>query len=182
MKPFEGDVPDDPMEWDNLRKSKTFKRENQPLKLLKGFRFIPQRIAYGYDPTTGWYAIVVEYEKSRSLSDFMHWQYNRLRRSHETVEDVEQALEPVRGMLASLALVHEKGLVHQDLKPAHVLLRPDCPEAVIIDWGLARKIDEPLSEERRSFSWLHAAPEWADIDVATSAGGGTRTCMPLASW
>jgi serine/threonine protein kinase len=170
MKPFEGDIPDDPLEWNNLRKSKTLKRENQALKLLKGLAFIPQRIAHGYDPLTGWYAIVVEYETSRSLGDFMHWQYNRLRRHHETSEDIEQALEPLLKTLASLALVHEKGLVHQDLKPAHVFLRPDLPEAVLIDWGLARKIDEPLSEERRSLSWLHASPERADIDALTSAG------------
>ncbi|MCU0787653.1 MAG: protein kinase [Verrucomicrobia bacterium] len=170
MRPFEGDIPDDPMEWDRLRKSKTLKRENQALKLLKGVRFIPQRMAHGYDPTTGWYAIVVEYEKSGSLKDFIHWQYNRLRRHHETPEDVEQVLEPVLKLLASLSIVHDKGLVHQDLKPAHVFLRPDCPEAVLIDWGLARKVDEPLSEERRSLSWLHAAPERADMDVLTCAG------------
>jgi len=60
-------------------------------------------------------------------------------------------------------------VVHQDLKPAHVLLRPDSAEAVLIDWGLARKIDEPLSEESRSLSWLHASPERADINVLTSA-------------
>lgn len=38
MKPFEGDIPDDPLEWNSLRKSKTLKRENGALKLLKGAR------------------------------------------------------------------------------------------------------------------------------------------------
>lgn len=169
MKPFEGDVPDDPSEWDNLRKNKTLKRENQALKLLKGLSFIPQRVAHGYDPTTGWYAIVIENEPSHSLNDFIDRQYNRLRRHHETDADVEKALHPVLMILNSLTMVHEKGLVHQDLKPAHVLLRSDSREAVLIDWGLARKIDEPLSEEKRSISWLHAPPERADIDVLATA-------------
>src|SRR6185369_1446977 len=103
-KPFEGDIPDNPLEWDSLRKSKTLKRENQALKLLKGLGFIPQRIAHGYDPATGWYAIVVEHEKSRSLSHFIVGYYNRLHRRYETPADVENALEPVLMILNSLAI------------------------------------------------------------------------------
>jgi serine/threonine protein kinase len=170
MKPFEGDIPDDPLEWDNLRKSKTLKRENQALKLLKGLAFIPQRIAHGYDPATGWYAIVVECEQSRSFSSFIDRRYNQLHRRHETPADVESALEPVLMILNSLAIIHDKGLVHQDLKPAHVFLRPASPEAVLIDWGLARKIDEPFSEERRSCSWIYAPPERSDVNILASAG------------
>jgi serine/threonine protein kinase len=170
MKPFEGDIPDDPLEWDNLRKSKTLKRENQALKLLKGLAFIPQRIAHGYDPATGWYAIVVECEQSGSFSHFMDRHYNRLHRRHETPADVESALEPVLMLLNSLAIIHDKGLVHQDLKPAHVFLRTASSEAVLIDWGLARLVDEPLSEERRSCSWIHAPPERSDVNVLASAG------------
>jgi serine/threonine protein kinase len=170
MKPFEGDIPDDPLEWDNLRKSKTLKRENQALKLLKGLAFIPQRIAHGYDPATGWYAIVVEREPNRSFSHFMDRHYNRLHRRHETPADVESALAPVLMLLNSLAIIHDKGLVHQDLKPAHVFLRPASSEAVLIDWGLARLIDEPLSEERRSCSWIHAPPERSDLNILASAG------------
>lgn len=169
MKPFEEDIPDDPLQWDSLRKSKTLKRENQALKLLKGLEFIPQRIAHGYDPATGWYAIVVQFEKSRSLRNFTDQYYNRLHRRHETVADVESALELVLMVLNSLTIVQGKELVHQDLKPAHVFLRPASPEAVLIDWGLARKIIEPLSEERRSGSWLHAPPERSDINMLASA-------------
>ena len=169
MKPFEGDIPDNPLEWDSLRKSKTLKRENQALKLLKGLGFIPQRVAHGYEPITGWYAIVVEYEPSGSFSSFMDRHANRLHRRHETAADVDSALEPVRMLLNALAIVHDKGVVHQDLKPGHVFLRPASPEAVLIDWGLARKIDEPLSEERRSGSWIHAPPERWNLDHVTTA-------------
>jgi serine/threonine protein kinase len=170
MPPFEGDIPDDPLAWDSLRKSKTLKRENQALKLLKGLAFIPQRIAHGYDPATGWYAIVVEWEQSRSFSNFIDRHYNQLHRRHETPADVESALEPVLMILNSLAIIHDKGLVHQDLKPAHVFLRPASPEAVLIDWGLARKVDEPFSEERRSCSWTYAPPERSDVNMLACAG------------
>lgn len=169
MKPFEGDIPDDPLEWDSLRKSKTLKRENQALKQLKGIAFIPQRIAHGYDPVTGWYAIAIQLEAGRSLQNLMDRQHNRLRRHHESAQDVAQALEPLLMLLNSLAVVHDRGLVHQDLKPAHVLLRADSPEAALIDWGLARQVDEPLSEEKRSCSWIHAPPERLDVTVAAAA-------------
>jgi serine/threonine protein kinase len=169
MKPFEGDIPDDPLEWDRLRKSKTLKRENQALKQLKGIGFIPQRIAHGYDPVTGWYAIVIQWEAGRSLQSLIDRRHNRLRRHHESAQDVAQALEPVLMLLNSLAVVHEQGLVHQDLKPAHVLLRADGMEAALIDWGLARQMDEPLSEEKRSCSWIHTPPERLDVTVPAAA-------------
>jgi len=168
-KPFEGDIPDDPLEWNKLRKSKTLKRENQALRLLKGLRFIPQHVAHGYDPVTGWYAIVVEHEPSRALSDYLIQQHNRRQRHHESPAEIGKSLDLVRMVLNSLAIVHDQGLVHLDLKPGHVFLRPDSPEAVLIDWGVARKIDEPLADDRRSISWLHAAPERADMDMQTSA-------------
>jgi serine/threonine protein kinase len=170
MKPFEGDIPDDPLEWDRLRKSKTLKRENQALKLLQGLTFIPQRIAHGYDPVTGWYAIVVECEQSRSFSSFIDRRYNQLHRRHETPADVESALAPLLLLLNSLAIIHDRGVVHQDLKPAHVFLRPAASEAVLIDWGLARRVDEPLSEERRSCSWIYAPPERSDVSMLATAG------------
>jgi serine/threonine protein kinase len=169
MKPFEGDIPDDPLEWDRLRKSKTLKRENQALKQLKGVAFIPQRLAHGYDPVTGWYAIVVELNPGRSLEEFIAWRSNRLHRHRESATEAAQALAPVLKLLSSLAVVHDRGLVHQDLKPAHVLLRPDGAEAALIDWGLARKVDESLSEEKRSCSWIHAPPERLDVSVTAAA-------------
>lgn len=169
MKPFEADIPDDPLEWNKLRKSKSLKRENQALKLLKGLHFIPQHVAHGYDPVTGWYAIAVEHEQSRPLSEFLIQLHNRHRRHHESLEEARNTLEVVQMILNSLAVVHDKGLVHHDLKPAHVFLRPGSPEAVLIDWGVARKIDEPLSDDRRSISWLHAAPERADMDIQVNA-------------
>lgn len=168
-KPFEGDIPDDPSEWNKLRKSKTLKRENQALRLLKGLHFIPQHVAHGYDPVTGWYAIVVEHEPSRPLSELLILQHNRRRRHHESPAEADQALDLVKMILNALAIVHDQGLVHLDLKPAHVFLRPDSTEAVLIDWGVARKIDEPLADDRRSVSWLHAAPERTDLKVPAVA-------------
>jgi serine/threonine protein kinase len=50
-----------------------------------------------------------------------------------------EALEYIRQIGDALILVHEKGLLHRDLKPSNIMMRAGKPEAVLIDFGLARQ-------------------------------------------
>jgi serine/threonine protein kinase len=47
---------------------------------------------------------------------------------------------------AGLAHVHERGLVHRDVKPGNIMVRPDG-RAVLLDFGLALAPGEPLPDD-----------------------------------
>src|SRR5438034_176055 len=50
-----------------------------------------------------------------------------------------EAARLVRRLALAVAAMHEQGVIHRDLKPGNVLLRPSG-EAVIMDFGLARSL------------------------------------------
>jgi serine/threonine protein kinase len=66
---------------------------------------------------------------------------------------------------AGLAAVHKQKLVHRDIKPCNIMVSLGDGGAVtakIIDLGLAKGLNEPLSEARISMSGVFAGtPEFA---------------------
>jgi len=50
-----------------------------------------------------------------------------------------KALRYIRQIGAALTVVHEKGLLHRDIKPHNIMVRASRDEAVLIDFGIARE-------------------------------------------
>lgn len=60
------------------------------------------------------------------------------------------ALHYIRQIAEALIVVHRQGLLHLDVKPQNIMVRLDKPEAVLIDFGLARELNSALSRDTTS--------------------------------
>jgi two-component system sensor kinase len=72
-----------------------------------------------------------------------------------------EAIAIARSVLAALDAAHERGVLHRDVKPANVILKPGerFPEAVLIDFGLARS-------------------DWLDAGIRDEPAGTVRYMSP----
>lgn len=89
--------------------------------------------------------LVVEHLPGGSLNQLLEEGKPQLSLAHA----VEIALQMAR----ALTHVHERGYVHMDLKPQHLYFRRpstenDIGEAVLIDFGIARRIGETIREDQ----------------------------------
>lgn len=80
----------------------------------------------------------------------------------------ERALEIIRQIASGLAVVHDKGLVHRDVKPANILFRDDGT-AVLTDFGVAKDLD--LDSELTQFGIAVGSPAYSSPEQAQ--------CQPL---
>lgn len=75
----------------------------------------------------------------------------------------ERALAIVRQIASGLAVVHDKGLVHRDVKPANILFRDDG-SAVLTDFGVAKDLD--IDSELTHFGIAVGSPAYSSPEQA----------------
>ena len=106
--------------------------------------------------------IVMEYVAGGSLEERL--------REHGPL-GAREAVDLLRGVVAGLAAVHARGVVHGDVKPANVLLTPDGTPK-LSDFGVAqreRAATVTLATAPRGLTPRYAAPEVAAGGRATPA-------------
>eukprot|EP00928_Gymnodinium_smaydae_P049711 TRINITY_DN33384_c0_g1_i1.p1 TRINITY_DN33384_c0_g1~~TRINITY_DN33384_c0_g1_i1.p1 ORF type:complete len:722 (-),score=158.96 TRINITY_DN33384_c0_g1_i1:107-2272(-) len=69
-----------------------------------------------------------------------------------------RAREVTYGLLSALEHIHERGLVHRDVKPENILLAP-CGRTVLSSFGIATRITERQEIASRCGSQSYVAPE-----------------------
>ena len=93
--------------------------------------------------------------------------------------EAKLALEIAVQVVAGLAAIHKKDLVHRDIKPTNVMVSLEEGGAVtakIIDLGLAKAINEPLSEAAISMPGVFAGtPEFASPEQFAGVGVDIRS-------
>ncbi|MFQ4144962.1 serine/threonine-protein kinase [Chlorogloeopsis sp. ULAP02] len=83
------------------------------------------------------WCMAMEYIQGRHLADIV---VNR------GILPEAEALGYIRQIGEALTVVHKQGLLHRDVKPANIIVRADKPEAVLIDFGIAREFSPDLPQ------------------------------------
>ena len=102
---------------------------------------------YGVEEVGGRRYLVLEYVEGETLDA-------RLGRGPMEIDD---AVEVAAGVARALEAAHEKGIIHRDLKPGNIMVTSGG-DVKVLDFGLARAVDAPLSGATDSPTVLSPSP------------------------
>ncbi len=119
------------------RNLETFKYEAELVMKLKHDNVIE---IIDYFMLNGTAYIVMPYEHGMGLNS-----YAKQFRGEMTEQDIAFMMS---GILSAVNMFHEHNIVHLDLKPGNIWIRPN-KEALILDFGSARFIDDPQKKKEQ---------------------------------
>lgn len=126
---------------------KAFKDETEIVMRLKHRNIIEITNFFEMNGTA---YLVMPYEYGCTLSKYI---------TIEKDADERDLLNIVEGVFSAVQMFHENNIIHLDLKPGNIWLRPN-KEALILDFGTARIIDDPVkSKQPPMHTPGYAAPE-----------------------
>ncbi len=102
-----------------------FEREAEAVGTLSHDHILP---LYDFGEQSPWYYLVMPYVEGGTLRDYL------LKRTSLTLEEAGSFLEQIA---EALQYAHDHDVVHRDVKPSNILLRPDG-HAYLGDFGLAK--------------------------------------------
>ena len=125
---------------------KAFKEETEIVMQLKHRNIIE---IINFFEMNGTAYIVMPYEYRMTLSKYISYNHN----------NEADLLSITEGIFSAVKMFHDNNIIHLDLKPGNIWIRPN-KEALILDFGTARIIDDPIkSQQQPMFTPGYAAPE-----------------------
>ncbi|MCS7283022.1 MAG: serine/threonine protein kinase, partial [Anaerolineae bacterium] len=106
--------------------------------------------------------LVMDFVEGQSLADLIG--------QHGALPE-NQVLGWTAQLLDALAYCHSKGIIHRDIKPQNVIIRPDG-RAVLVDFGLV-KLWDPRDPRTRTAMRGMGTPEYAPPEQYEMAAGHT---------
>jgi serine/threonine protein kinase len=95
------------------------------------------------------WCMVMEYIEGEDLGSFVE---------NQGVLSETEALRYIQQIGSALTLVHDNGLLHRDIKPQNIMLRSGKSEAVLIDFGIARKFIPNITDNHTQMLDPYFAP------------------------
>jgi len=100
--------------------------------------------------------IVLEWLEGEPLEVMLQ----RERAQGTMIRTVQEAMRLLAPVAEALALAHERGIVHRDVKPSNVFVMAEGRRCKLIDFGIAKLVDEtPRVDGRETFTPAYGAPE-----------------------
>jgi len=81
-----------------------------------------------------------------------------LDRAIDTITTLTERVRIFRDVCATIGFAHSRGIVHLDLKPQNILVAP-FGETLVVDWGIARVLNEELRRPSVAGTPTYMAPE-----------------------
>lgn len=106
--------------------------------------------------------LVMDYVEGESLAELI---------AREGVQTEEQVILWAQQILDALAYCHAQGILHRDIKPQNVIIRPDG-RAVLVDFGLV-KLWDPNDPQTRTVMRGMGTPEYAPPEQYDVQAGHT---------
>ncbi len=102
--------------------------------------------------------IVMEYIEGEDLGHYL-LRHNKLSES--------EALLYIKQISEAVIVIHQKGLLHRDIKPRNIMLRRGKQEAVLIDFGIAREFIPNVVQKHTVYRTPgFAPPEQYEMEAA----------------
>jgi hypothetical protein len=126
---------------------------------------------YGRDEATGYFYYTMSFIEGPSLSEL-------IRRQSDNRLPPEQAVKLVCGMLEGLEQLHDRGIVHRDIKPGNILVAPG-ERPVLMDLGIARVLPESDLTQYTSTQVIRGTPLY--MSPEQSEGKAARATSDIFS-
>jgi serine/threonine protein kinase len=95
--------------------------------------------AHHLDRLGGSFFMVMEFLKGEPLNEFL--------KTHPNGLSLTEAEPIIKNLGLALAHAHQEGIAHLDFKPANVFYDPDAKSAKVIDFGIARPLEQSERDE-----------------------------------
>lgn len=138
LKEMNADAAEFPRAWER------FQREAEITGHLEHPNVVPL-YQYGMDEVTGQPFYAMRFVGKKTLVDAIEAYHDRKEAGEDVTMDLHHLLTAFISVCQAIAYAHSRGVIHRDLKPENVAL-DSFGQVIVLDWGLAKVVDEYESE------------------------------------